>query len=70
MFKLLKQKFCNHTYFLLTSYKKDVDKDELGYDLQEVFVMYCPNCSHQIEVLKHEYTAITERQRVDREYNK
>lgn len=67
LINLVKQRFCSHKYSLLTSYKKDTDTG-VGYNRQELFIVYCPNCNHQIEVLKHEYDTIMQRQKIDEEF--
>jgi hypothetical protein len=65
----LRKWFCKHDFHLLTSYKKDVD-ETLGYNLQEVFVIYCPKCREEKCVNKHEYEIEMKRQEVDRSHAK
>jgi hypothetical protein len=63
----LRQLFCNHEFQKVSSYKKDVD-DTIGYKLADIVIIYCPKCKKQKEVLLHEYEAIMNKQRLDKEY--
>ena len=65
----LKKLFCTHEFHLLTSYKRDTDKS-VGYSMKNIYVVYCPKCKTQKEVLEHEYNAIIEKQRLDKEFKK
>lgn len=57
MFKLFRQKFCNHKFHFINSYKADV-VGGVGYEMKELFILHCPKCSKTIEVLDHEYRKI------------
>lgn len=63
----LKRWFCKHDYYLLTEYKMDTDPS-IGYRSEEVCVMYCPKCKHEITVDKHRYDSVIARQKIDSEY--
>lgn len=65
MFKCL----CKHKYHLLTVYEKDVDVG-IGFDMQKIFIIYCPRCSDEMEVREHVYNKIIARQKVDEEYER
>jgi len=62
----LRRYFCKHKYVLLTTHKKDIDSG-VGYDLEELFVMYCPKCKKEIEVLKYQHDTIMAKQRIEEE---
>lgn len=70
MYLKLKKLFCIHDFHLLTSYKKDIDRSVIGHNVKTVYVVYCPKCKTEKEVLEHEYNAIVEKQRLDKEFNK
>jgi hypothetical protein len=67
MFGRIRRYFCRHDFHLLNSYEKDVDSG-VGYDVREVFMIYCPKCREQKEVLEHEYKATMKKQEVDRSH--
>jgi hypothetical protein len=67
VFKWLEQKFCRHHFKLLTTYKTDVD-ETLGYDLREMYIIYCPHCKKEQIVVDIDYNRIMARQKVDEEY--
>lgn len=69
MYLTLKRLFCTHEFHLLTSYKRDTDRS-VGYNVKAIFVVYCPKCKTQREVLEHEYNSIIEKQRLDKEFKK
>jgi len=64
---MFKKWFCKHDFHLLTSYEKDIDPS-VGYKRGKVFIIYCPKCKKQIEVLDYEHEAIMKRQEIDRSY--
>ncbi|MCR4362021.1 hypothetical protein NUG13_11850 [Bacillus subtilis] len=64
---MIKRLFCRHEFKLLSTYKKDIDKGQ-GYDLKDIYIIYCPKCRNEKEVLEHVYEKIIAKQRVDDEY--
>ena len=64
---LIKRLFCNHDFKLVATYKRDIDKT-VGYELKEIYIIYCPKCKKEKEVLRHDYDRICEKQKYDEEY--
>jgi uncharacterized protein YbaR (Trm112 family) len=64
---MFKKFFCKHQYQLLTTYETDVDAS-LGYDKRNKYIIYCPKCKKELDVLEHEYNKIMAKQRIDGNY--
>lgn len=64
IFNLIKKLLCTHDFVLLAKYNADSEKG-VGYNLVTRYIMYCPKCRHEVEMLEHEYNKTIARQDID-----
>lgn len=65
MINTIKRLFCRHDFKLLSEYNRTSDLTEQEEDR---YIIYCPKCRKEIDVLRHEYKAHMEKSKIDKEY--